>query len=223
LIGNFENLNSVCSILIMIEKKQILEKSTQLFKNFGIRCSTMDDIARELGVSKKTLYLYISDKDALINEIIDQEYLKIKTSLEKIKGESIDCIEELIRINAFIVHFLKAINPTSINDLRKIYPVVYGNAQVRFRNLISQTILERIREGKILKVFRDDINEDLIAKLHTERIDQMKETSGFWGSNAGSSEVIKEMITYYLRGLVTKQGEVLLDKYILDFNKYTLV
>jgi len=204
----------------MVEKKQIVEKSAQLFKNSGIRSNTMDDIARETGISKKTLYQCIPDKNELVTEVIEQEYFKMKAVIEKISVESTNSIEELIRINTFILQFLRTINPTSISDLKKLYQDVYTVTRIRFKELFAQTIIESIKKGKELKIFRDDINEEFITHLHTERIDQMQEASELWGSNSGSSEVIKEMITYYLRGLVTKQGETLLNTYLLDFNNY---
>ncbi len=186
----------------------------------GIRTNTMDDIAHAVGISKKTLYQWVADKNELITAVIDKEYVEIKNTLDKICSESENNIEELIRINALILNFLKSINPVAISDLRKLYQDIYNDSKTRYKNLFSQTIKKGISEGKMSNVFRKDINEELITKLHTDRIDQLQETSGFWASLADSTHTKQELITYYIRGLVTKQGETILNKYITEFDKY---
>jgi len=204
----------------MIDKKQIIEKSAQLFKSSGIRTNTMDDIASAVGISKKTLYQWVSDKNELITEVINQEYTETQSTLEKICLESANSIDELIRINAFIINFLKSINPVAISDIKKLYQNIYIDSKSRFKDIFSQSIKRSISEGKKSNVFRKDINEELITELHTDRIDKLQEVSSFWSSLADSTHTKQELITYYIRGLVTKQGETILNKYIADFNKY---
>lgn len=202
----------------MIKEQDIIRISAQLFKSHGIRTNTMDDIASRAGISKKTLYLWVADKNELINSVIKSEYTIIKASLSRITSESSNSIEELIRVNALIINFLKEINPVAISDLQKLYLDIYNNSETRFKNLFTNYILQSIKKGKKDEIFRKDINEELIANLHTDRINKMQESSGFWGTTSSSPELIKEMITYYLRGLVTKQGEILLNKHLTDFN-----
>lgn len=202
----------------MIKEQDIIRISAQLFKSYGIRTNTMDDIASRAGISKKTLYLWVADKNELINSVIKSEYTIIKASLSRITSESSNSIEELIRVNALIINFLKEINPVAISDLQKLYLDIYNNSETRFKNLFTNYILQSIKKGKKDEIFRKDINEELIANLHTDRINKMQESSGFWGTTSSSPELIKEMITYYLRGLVTKQGEILLNKHLTDFN-----
>jgi len=134
--------------------------------------------------------------------------------------ESANSIDELIRINAFIINFLKSINPVAISDIKKLYQNIYIDSKSRFKDIFSQSIKRSISEGKKSNVFRKDINEELITELHTDRIDKLQEVSSFWSSLADSTHTKQELITYYIRGLVTKQGETILNKYIADFNKY---
>lgn len=204
----------------MIKEQDIIRISAQLFASYGIRTNTMDDIASKAGISKKTLYQWVADKNELVNSVINFEYANIKDSLKAIKLESNNSIEELIKVNAFIINFLKEINPVAISDLQKLYNNVYNDSKIRFKSLFTNFILKSIQEGKQSGIFRKDINEELIANLHTDRIDKMQESSGFWGTTSSSPVLIKDMITYYLRGLVTKQGEILLDKHLNDFDKY---
>jgi AcrR family transcriptional regulator len=204
----------------MIEKEKIIDTAKTLFKRYGIRANTMDDIAKKAGISKKTLYQNISDKTELVNAVNNFEYQNIEKALADIKIKSQDGVEELILVNALIINFLKEINPVVINDLKKLYPELYNNTREQFRDLFFNFIIKTIQEGKQEGIFRKDIDEHLITELHTDKIDKMQELSNFWGVSSSALKVIREMITYYLRGLVTSKGELLLDKHLATFDNY---
>ncbi|MBI9067656.1 MAG: TetR/AcrR family transcriptional regulator [Salinivirgaceae bacterium] len=204
----------------MINKRDIIEKSAKLFKIFGIKSNTMDDIAREIGISKKTLYQHVADKKELIQLVIDDEQQKNESQILSIKENSENEIEELIRINVLIIKFLQNINPAGINDLRKHFKQVYEKAKASYQELFSIAIKENLKMGKNNKIYRPDLNEELITQIHISRIDKIHDANDLWGVNASTPELIKEMTNYYIRGLITTQGEILLNKYIVEFNKY---
>lgn len=204
----------------MIDKNHIIEKASQLFMASGIRTNTMDDIAQGVGISKKTLYQWVANKKELITAVIDHEYSSVKENIEKIALQSENSIDELLLINGIIIKLLKRINPISITDLRKLYHPLYEESKYKFHELFSNAVNKCIKNGKDSKIFRADTNVELITKIHTEKIDQLLEAFGFWGSPSGSIETIKELVSYYIRGLVTEQGEIILKKHILEFNKY---
>jgi len=203
-----------------MERDKIIETAVVLFKRYGIRANTMDDIAKESGISKKTLYQNISDKTELIKGVIDFEYNLIEQSLKNIKEQAQDNVEELILVNALIINFLKEINPVVVSDLQKLYQDLHTNSRKVFRELFFNFIINSIKNGKNNKLFREDIDEKLITELHTDRIDKMQELSSFWGASSDAIKKIREMITYYLRGLVTDKGEKLLNKHLTNFDNY---
>lgn len=204
----------------MIEKQYIIEKSAQLFKSSGIRTNTMDDIANAVGISKKTLYQNIADKNELIEEVIMLEFSNTKLLTENISKISSNSIEELLRLNALIVNFMNGINPVAVADMHKLYEPIHSKWKNIFRQHFYNIIINSIKNGKKSGIFRDDINEKLITQLHTDKIDQLHEGNSAINSASERAEVIKEMVTYYIRGLVTKQGDIILNKHIKDFNKY---
>lgn len=204
----------------MTDKKQIIEKSAQLFKTYGIRSNTMDDIAREVGISKKTLYQQVSDKEALICLVIETERQRIEGLIHQVTADSANDIESLIRINVLIIRFLQEINPAAVNDLRKQFKSIYEDSKKQYQELFYRVIKQNLVSGKAHGIYRSDINEDFITQLHTDRIDKMQESDGLWGPNATSPDIIKEMTNYYIRGLITEKGELILNKHIVEFNKY---
>jgi AcrR family transcriptional regulator len=204
----------------MIDKNHIIEKASQLFMVAGIRTNTMDDIALELGVSKKTLYQLVVDKKKLVAAVIGCEYINVNKRINEIALQSENSIDELLHLNGMIIKLLKRINPISITDLRKLYRPLYEDSKSKFNELFSSAINKCINTGKDSLIFREDTNVELITKIHTDKISQLQEAYGFWDSKSGSVETIKQLVSYYIRGLVTPQGEILLNKHILDFNKY---
>jgi len=180
----------------------------------------MDDLSSKVGISKKTLYQFVSDKNELIQNVIQVQYQKTKANLEVLSTQSTNQVEELIRINLLIIRFLQEISPVAIYDLNKYYPELYAQSAEEFRNLFSGSILSNIKAGKLEGIYRSDINEEVITQLHVERIGQMQDAKAFWGTEASAPHVIKEMTTYYIRGLITEKGEQLLNKHILEFTNY---
>lgn len=204
----------------MIEKSQIVQKSAEMFRNYGIKSVSMDDISSNLGISKKTLYQLVTDKNQLIDYVVEAEYSKIKNQLAAFRQDSNNQIEELIRINSLIIKFLQSINPVSVFDLSKYYPTKYEQTRKKFKDLFVKQIIENIKNGKADGLYRVDINEEVIAQLHSERIEKMKETNTNWAQDSRNNDTLKEMTTYYLRGLITKKGEPLLETYLQEFTKY---
>jgi AcrR family transcriptional regulator len=204
----------------LITKQQIIDTSANLMKCFGLKSISMDDLSAKVGISKKTLYQLVSDKNELIQQIIKAQYYKTKANLEVVSAQSADRVEELIRINLLIIRFLQEISPVAIYDLNKYYPELHAQSAEEFRNLFSGSLMSNIKAGKLEGIYRNDINEELITQLHVDRIGQMQEAKAFWGTEASAPHVIKEMTTYYLRGLITEKGEQLLNKHILEFSNY---
>ncbi len=180
----------------------------------------MDDISSSLGISKRTLYQMVTDKNQLIEHVLEVQYIKVKNALYEISKRSDNPVEELIRINLFMVKFMQTINPVAVYDLTKYYAELYERWKIEFRNFFMSAILTNIKNGKQENYYRDDINEELIARLHAERIEKMKDSNMLWGAESKSATTIKEMTTYYLRGLITENGEPLLNKYLQEFSKY---
>lgn len=203
----------------MINKEYIVLKATDMFKATGIKGNTMDDIARTVGISKKTLYQLISNKRELISLIIDYQYGEIKGKIHDIISKSNNPIEELIKFNYLIYSFLSEINPVSINDLKKLYPDLQEKWQVKFKKLFADSITQSIKKGKSTGLIVQNINPEVISNIHTEKISQIHQKTNMWGKSE-PPKLIKDMISYYIRGLVTRKGEDVLNKYIKNFTKY---
>ena len=114
-------------------KQQIITKSEELFMRYGIRSVSMDDIARELGISKKTLYQQVENKSDLIRQIFAERSMQERLAIEAMRQESDNAIEEVVEVARFMISRLRLLSPTSRYDLEKYYQDIntIGNALIK--------------------------------------------------------------------------------------------
>ena len=102
--------------------QNIIEGALQLYSKYGIKSVTMDDIAKELGISKKTLYLYVKDKEDLVRQVMSYQLEIQDVKFKLVSDKNNNAIETLVEVSKHIVEFLKTINPSTRYDLKKYYP-----------------------------------------------------------------------------------------------------
>src|SRR5665811_2127221 len=107
------------------ELKNILLKVRELYMKYGIKSITMDDVARELGISKKTLYQYVTDKDDLVRKFVDYEIDQKQDEVIRCFNIRFNAIEELFEISFFMNKMMRNQNPATEYDLKKYYPNHY--------------------------------------------------------------------------------------------------
>jgi len=188
------------------------------FMRFGIKSMTMDDIAKTLGISKKTIYTFVKDKNDLVLKTVcfflnfEQEEI-----LRLIEKEN-NAIEQLITINRFVSNSLKAVHPSIIYDLQKYYPEAYKILENHKHEFIFNVIVNNIKKGILEKLYRDNINADIIAKVYVIRIDSIFGVSVF-DKDYNFNDVYSEISRYHLFGIASEKGR----KYIYDNFKNILI
>ncbi len=192
--------------------KDIIRKVAQLYKRYGIKSITMDDVARELGISKKTLYEYFSDKLNLVNAVIEQEVIFNDLRLQKRKSNSGNALQELFQIFHFHLQMLKEYNPVLEFDLKKYYPDIFSKLKRIKRAKIWETTLNNLIKGKREGFYRKELNEEIITKLNVLRIESLSESDLFNQEEIYSHEFSKEMFLYHLHGILTPMGIEYLNK-----------
>ena len=146
----------------MNEKRQeIVEKVRDLYHSYGIRSVTMDDVVREMGISKKTLYQYFKDKTELVNAVVDcDSEMKHIEHDESIKGAS-NAIEKMLGFYDFQMKMIRDYNPSMIFDLKKYYPKVHRKLVDIKRNRIYNEMLANLKQGKAEGLYRQEMDEEV--------------------------------------------------------------
>jgi AcrR family transcriptional regulator len=198
------------------ELKYILQKVRELYLKYGIKSITMDDIARELGISKKTLYQYVIDKDDLVGKFIDNEIALRQEEICKCFKIGFNAIEELFEISIFMNKLMRDQNPATDHDLKKYYPQHFQKTVKARREGIYNYILLNLKKGINEGLYRKELDREVIAKLYLWRAENIDLNDMFTVEEFTSIKLFVELLTYHVRGIATEKGIVVLDKKIKE-------
>lgn len=185
---------------------EIIEKSSMVFMRLGIKSVTMDDLARELGISKKTIYKFFKDKTELVNTIIELKLGEDQAICSNAKFESENAIDELFVVSQFVMENFQTINPTVFYDLQKHHPDAWEKVQEHKWGFINKAITENITRGIKEGIYRDNINVEIVARLHVGAIDMILNGIIFPWSEYKFHQIYDEFIRFQIRGLANDKG-----------------
>jgi AcrR family transcriptional regulator len=200
-------------------KTKILNGAETLFLRYGFKSITMDDIARELGLSKKTLYQFFEDKTKLVDETvarhIQQEMHFCSGLCQSVKNP----IEYMLTLTDSFGELKKQINQTILFDLKKYFKPSWdklNNFRVEF---IYNEVLTNLRTGKNEGLYHAELNEELTAIFYIHLIDFLLNPDNYMEQKKDFKTVHNEMMRYHLRSICTEKGLKLLKKHSL-FQSY---
>ena len=193
-------------------KDTIIKKVRELYHRYGIRSVTMDDVVREVGISKKTLYQHFKDKNELVSAVIkcDSE-TKMEEHDDMIKN-SANAIEMMLAFYSFQVKMIKEYKPTLIFDLKKYYPRVHNDFVENKRKIIYQNVLTNLVRGKKEGLYRKNLNEEVIAMLNLLRVEAFVNSATLNAEEILTPAFFKEMFTYHMYGIVSDEGRKILEE-----------
>jgi AcrR family transcriptional regulator len=185
---------------------RILNSALSLYSKYGLKSITMDDLCRELGISKKTLYQHVSDKQDLIRKVIEYEKDMQREAMEKMFRSEMNAIDELMHVNRQI-HLSQSIHsPTFYFDLKKYYPSIYNEWVDYKRKKMHDLIIRNLEKGIAEGLFRKDMDAIVISKLHVARV-EMLHTSGIIDEDERSmGRFIDEIFKYHIHGICNDEG-----------------
>jgi len=201
----------------MSNKNAIIKKASDLFLKNGIAVTSMDDLAVECGISKKTIYLNFLNKDDLVNEI---NSFQIKEIELKIKNCSIDSSNAIIELNCFfncLKPFIVSISPSYYNDLKKIYPNIYKKALKIIESDIIPFLQKNILRGKIENIYIQNLNSKELSQSYN-LIYQILISDNFFKNIENNKGAIDFLNTLYMHRLITVEGLKLLNTLELHKN-----
>jgi AcrR family transcriptional regulator len=176
----------------------------------------MDDVARELGISKRTLYQYITDKEDLVGMFIENEISRRQEEICKCFRVGFNAIEELFEISMFMNKIMRAQNTATEYDLKKYYPSQYEKTIKARREGIYNYILVNLKKGIKEGLYRKELNKEIIAKLYLWRSENAHLDELFTVEEFTSKKLFVELLTYHVRGIATEKGILVLDEKIKE-------
>lgn len=212
-----QNKNSffsfVAELISMEPQEKILKTALELFFKYGIKRVTMDDIAKELGMSKKTIYQFYKEKDDLVNQLVVVEMQKQECVFKNIEEQAQDPIHEIILISNTMSKMMQHINPIFFLDLQKFYFNAFLEFQ-KFKNECAYTdLLRNIKAGKDSGVYRQDINEEFTAKYRLSQIDMLMFGDYFSFEKISFTKSHELLLDMFVYGICTEKGHKLINEY----------
>jgi len=198
-----------------MEKQEFLKKVYKLYHQYGIKSVTMDDVAREVGISKKTLYTWVKDKEDLIRQTmqLEEEGCRGEGKMMPIENDVQSALDELFVIYRIISHYLKEFNPSLEYDLRKYYPAIFEEVVKRRRKRIDEGMRKNLTKGIEEGLYRHDLKIDLIIRMHLLNVESLRNDAGIFDTREYSLELIfKETFKFYIRAIVKPDYVALVDK-----------
>lgn len=190
----------------------ILVRSFDLFRKYGVRSISMDDIARELGMSKKTLYLYVDNKTDLIRKGFLQAQADFRKSIEKVCSTEMNAIDELLAFSKLVNEEIKKYNPSNTFDLKKYYHEVFEEHVNGDKAFSYRMIVKNLRKGIEEKIYRDDLDVELVAGLYIQKVESMHNEKILADCNPSMDRIFEVMFENHIRGIANANGIAYFEK-----------
>lgn len=199
-------------------REKILEGTEMLFTRYGIRSVSMDDIARHLSVSKKTLYQHFADKDELVYRMSERYLTRTSKNYDEIKNTSSNSVEELSRIAVRMKQDFESINPSMLFDLQKFHSKAWSLYNQHKLDVISQSVEQNIVQGIRDGLFRSDLNPNVLARLRIAMLESGFNDNIFPREQFNFIEVQSQIFELFVYGMCTDKGRKLYQQYIKNNN-----
>lgn len=191
----------------------ILEGTLKVFMRYGIKSLTMDDIARELGISKKTLYKYVADKNELVQKAMNMHVGCESAMLKSVFNDELNAIDQHFEISKLIAAQIKDIHPSVVYDLQKYYPEAMQVFNDYKASTIYNFVLDNIEKGIAEGLYRPELKKAIIARIYITRMEDMFNPVNSILQEHTLETILWELFRYHIRGIATPSGvEYLINK-----------
>lgn len=224
--GNFGDSKSFHSFAVdfavMEIQDRIAAKANDLFLRYGIRSISMDEIASQLGISKKTIYQFYTDKDSLVEKVVENMLSDNKQECVLTKDKSENPVHEFFIALNMVQDLLRVMNPTLMYDLQKYHPGAHKKLIDHQDKFLYKLIRENIEEGINQQLYRPEIKIEIIARFRIATVFTTFNLDLFPSGKYNLPEVMEETTIHFLYGITTLKGQKLIQKYLQKKNNHSI-
>jgi AcrR family transcriptional regulator len=197
----------------MSQTERIILGGEELFLKAGIKSVTMDDIAKHLGMSKKTIYQFFKDKNELVFALVKKKLQDDEDQMCAIISKSGNVIEEMINMMKCSEEIFSRINPIVIHDLQKYHPEAWKQFQNFKADVLVHTLEELLTKGIKQGYIRPDIDVKIIARMRVMQVEMGFNTAVFPVAEFNTWKVQQQFLEHFNYGICTLKGYKLLNEY----------
>ncbi len=197
-------------------KEKIIEKANNMFLTLGFKSVTMDDLASEMGISKKTIYTHFQNKTKLVEATTEYLFCKINDGINAILKEKFDPIEELYAIKAFVMHHLKNEKTAPLYQLQKYYPKIHEGLKGKQFDVFKECVVDNLKRGIETGVFRKNIDIEFISRIYFIGTNGIKDKVLFPDQMFPVAKLMDNYLEYHILGITTEKGRTILNHLIKE-------
>lgn len=193
-------------------KTRIISEAENLFLKFGVKSITMDEIAKNVGMSKKTIYQHVNDKDELVTLFMQLQMDHQELQIQLIHATSKDPIDEVLKLSEYVGSVFANMNPFILMEIQRYYPQAFDIYQKYKEGCLLCCMHENLKWGIDMGLYRPDIHVEILSRLRMQEVE--------WGFNPQIfKEQIKlqviqvQLLEHFLYGICTLKGHKLINKY----------
>ena len=193
-------------------KENIMTCAFNLFKCRGIKSVSMDNIALELGASKKTIYKWFENKDEIVEAALETYLTDMNLHCSQFSNQSANAIEELFNVMGMIRQKMASIHPSIFSDLQKYHPKAYQLWVQHKNQVIYQNIVNNLKRGISEQLYRADLNIEIMARLRLLQTEHGFNPEFFTPGEYDLQQVQLAILEHYMLGITTLKGHKLINK-----------
>jgi len=190
----------------MTKKQEFLLSVTELFMRFGIKSLTMDEIARQLGISKKTIYQHVSDKKDLVFKCVELAITDEECILCDVKEQEGNAIDILLEINKRVSEKIQNVQPSVMYDIERYYPEAHKIMQKHKQDFIFNMVKENMELGMEEGLYRNNLKPEIIASSYIAMTNQLFNPDPLNPSKYDFKTLHREIARYHIRGIASEAG-----------------
>lgn len=195
-------------------RDKILHKATDLFLTLGFKSVTMDDLANEMGISKKTIYSHFKNKTQLVEDCTLSVFDTVSEGIDFICSQEKNPIEELYEIKKFAMKHLKDEKASPQYQLQKYYPKIHATLKQKQFEMMQDCVVDNVRKGIELGIYRPTLDINFVARIYFSGVTSIKDHTLFPVEQFPITRLMDDYLEYHLRGIVTPEGRKILNEII---------
>jgi AcrR family transcriptional regulator len=197
----------------METEEKILRGAEELFFRFGVRSVTMDDIAKHLGMSKKTIYQCYQDKDEMVHKLMQEHIKQDECTFQESYDKAANVVEEVFNMMQNMTEIFSKVNPLLFYELQKYYPKSWNLIKDFKENFVQRMVESSLEKGMKDGFVREDINTKILSRLRLEEIELAFSPVLFPPDKFNILQVQLAFAEHFLYGICTLKGHKLINKY----------
>ncbi|WP_143309502.1 TetR/AcrR family transcriptional regulator [Chitinophaga vietnamensis] len=198
----------------MAVRERIMETALRMFRTYGVKGVTMFDIARDCGISKKTVYEHFSDKQTLIDEGMQILLNSHIAYFQELHNTAENAIEELVGNMKYITSMARTLNPVMLFEIQKYHPDTWRSIESFKASCILFGIKENLKRGMAEGLYRQNLDINTIARMRQLQLEAAFDPAQYPAADFQMPEVMEQVTAHFILGIATIKGHKLANQYL---------